>query len=71
MTGMTDELIGWDSITTYLGVSRVTAWMWAKKYGMPVVVLPSGRIWASREEIKTWVIANSIKIAKLNNIKHS
>lgn len=69
---MTDDiLIGWDSITSFLKVSRVTAWTWSKKYGMPIILLPSGRVRASKAEIRQWIIVTSHKLTQLNKAEHN
>lgn len=63
---MTDDmLIGWDDITEYLKVSRVTAWTWSKKYGMPIILMPSGQVRASKIEIHKWIILTN-RLTQMN-----
>lgn len=63
----TDELVGWKEITSYLSVCRVTAWKWHKRYGLPIIILPSGRTLASKAEIDAWKAKCSVKLQNMIN----
>ena len=52
---MTDELIGWDEIAGYLRVSVVTAIKYRKEGGLPVIQLFTGKVRASKAELRAWI----------------
>ena len=59
-----DVLVGWDEIAGYLRVSVVTAIKYRKEGGLPVVQLFTGKVRASKAEIKAWVLMQGNETAK-------
>ena len=66
---MHDELIGWDEIAAFLHVSRVTAWRYNTVGNMPVIRMCSGKVRASRQEIRRWIIETDVKIRGLKQLE--
>ena len=48
-------LTGWKDIANYLGVSVKTAKRYYKKYGLPVLRLPTGKPCINQNAIQLWL----------------
>lgn len=59
---MTDYLVGWDEIASYLKVSVVTAWRYEKVGGMPVIRVYTGKVRASKAEIREWMVKTDLHL---------
>lgn len=52
---MTDKLVGWDEIASFLKCSVVTAWRYERDGGLPIIRLYTGKVCGSKAELSAWV----------------
>jgi hypothetical protein len=50
-----DMLNGWGEIATFLKCSVMSCWRYERNGGMPVARLYSGKVVASKAEIRAWI----------------
>ena len=51
----TDPIVGWKEIARHLGVTPQTVKLYNKKFGMPILRLPSGKPVTYPDLIRTWL----------------
>ena len=64
MAGYADEkadpwsemLHGWKAIASFLGRSERTARRWHARYALPIIILPSGNVFALARALKTYLL---------------